>query len=465
MAPWSQPDLRSDKRQAEKRNEQEVMRLATDVGGTFTDLVAYDEQTGDIVIAKALTTPDDQSNGVMHCIEAATARDGLDTRAVSFFVHGGTTVINAITERTGVRTALVTTRGFRDVLEIGRGNRPDLYNLQARTPPPYVPRRWRFEISERLDASGEIITALDEQNVRQVAAQCLDAGIKAVAVVFLHSYINPAHEIRCVELLEKLMPDVRISPSHKVSRQWREYERSSTAVLNAYVSPIIERYFASLELSLRDCGITGTHYAMQSSGGVASFAQAVEQPLTLVESGPSGGVAGAVRIGADVGEHDILHLDVGGTTAKCSLILAGRPQLTPEYRLERTRLSPGYPVQIPVIDIVEIGAGGGSIAWLDERSRIRVGPRSAGSIPGPACYGRGGTQPTLTDAKLIVGILDPQRFANGEMQLSADAARAAFEPLAAAFDGSIDRAASAVIRIAESQYDRCSETGDYRTRP
>lgn len=425
-------------------------RLATDVGGTFTDLVAYDEARGRVVIGKSLTTPGDQSRGVIDCIRQAAEREGLEPAATSFFVHGGTTVINAITERKGVRTALLTTRGFRDVLEIGRGNRPDLYNLQARSPEPYVPRRFRFEVTERMNAAGEVLTELDEADVREAARRCKEAGIEAIAVVFLHSYVNPAHEERCAEILADMLPDVAITPSYRVSRQWREYERSNTAVLNAYVEPIVRRYFRGLERSLAEQGIVCDYFAMQSNGGVATFGQAAASPLTLVESGPSGGVAGAVRVGHELGEGDVLYLDVGGTTAKCSLIRDGRPQLAPQYNLDKTRIWPGYPVQVPVVDIVEIGAGGGSIAWLDEGGRLHVGPRSAGSEPGPACYGRGGDLPTVTDAKLVIGILDPVNFANGQMQLDLDAARAAFQPIATALGTSIEGAALAVVRIAEA---------------
>ena len=427
-----------------------MIRLATDVGGTFTDLVAFDEVSGKISIAKTLTTTDDQSVGVLDTIRQAADDHGLEPRDVGFFVHGGTTVINAITERKGVKTALVTTEGFRDVLEIARGNRPDLYNLQARTPAPFVPRRLRLEVDERLDARGHVLTALNEQDVHAAATVCRRENVEAVAVVFLHSYVDPSHEKRCAALLAELLPGVAISASHQVSRQWREYERSNTTVLNAYVQPIIGRYFDRLEKSLVAQGIACAHYAMQSNGGVATFAQAGRQPLTLVESGPSGGVAGAVSIGAALGERDILHLDVGGTTAKCSLIRDGRPRLAPDYKLEWTRTSPGYPVQIPVVDIVEIGAGGGSIAWLDDLDGLHVGPESAGSTPGPACYGRGGAAPTVTDAKLVIGILDPDSFGNRRMTLDGDLARASFTAIARRLGMKIEDAAAAVVRIAEA---------------
>lgn len=427
-----------------------MIRLATDVGGTFTDLVGYDERSGELFTAKSLTTVPDQSIGVLDAIASAEAKDGLRTRDVTFFAHGGTTVINAITERKGVRTALVTTAGFRDVLEIGRGNRPDLYNLRFRSPAPFVPRSLRFEVRERLDASGKIITPLQIEDLKPIIAQCKAERIEAVAILFLHSYTNPEHEILCADILAAALPDATVCASYEVSRQWREYERSNTVVLNAYVQPIIRRYFARLEDALMRRDLTCPYYAMQSNGGIATFEQAVNSPLTLVESGPAGGVAGAARIGNALGESEVLSLDVGGTTAKCSLIHGGRPTLNVEYKLEHTRIEPGHPIQVPVVDIVEIGSGGGSIAWLDERGVLRVGPESAGSVPGPACYGRGGTRPTLSDAILTIGVFDPNNFAGGSMHLDKQKAAEAIATIAAPLGLSIEDAAIAIIDIAHA---------------
>ncbi|ACM29000.1 hydantoinase/oxoprolinase family protein [Agrobacterium sp. SHOUNA12C] len=427
-----------------------MIRLATDVGGTFTDLVGYDERSGELFTAKSLTTVPDQSIGVLDAIASAETKDGLRTRDVTFFAHGGTTVINAITERKGVRTALVTTAGFRDVLEIGRGNRPDLYNLRFRSPAPFVPRSLRFEVRERLDASGKIITPLHVEDLKPIIAQCKAERIEAVAILFLHSYTNPEHEILCADILAAALPDATVCASYEVSRQWREYERSNTVVLNAYVQPIIRRYFARLEDALMRRDLTCPYYAMQSNGGIATFEQAVSSPLSLVESGPAGGVAGAARIGNALGESEVLSLDVGGTTAKCSLIHGGRPTLNVEYKLEHTRIEPGHPIQVPVVDIVEIGSGGGSIAWLDERGVLRVGPESAGSMPGPACYGRGGTRPTLSDAILTIGIFDPTNFAGGSMHLDKQKAAEAIATIAAPLGLSIEDAAIAIIDIAHA---------------
>jgi N-methylhydantoinase A len=426
-----------------------MIKVATDAGGTFTDLVAFEESSGKIYLGKVLTTPKDPSQGVIDSI-AQSRETGLVTTAVSFFVHGGTTVINAITERKGVRTAVVTTDGFRDVIAIGRGNRPDLYNLHSKPPEPFVPRHLRFEVIERIDAMGNVRTPLSMKTVDAAADAIAAAGVEAVAVIFLHAYINPAHEAAAAARLRELLPGVAVTASHEISRQWREYERSNTAVLSAYVQPIIAHYLANLSRALRDAGVACPCYCMQSSGGLADFKEAKVAPLVLVESGPAGGVAGSVRIGEAIGETEILYLDVGGTTAKCSLVRNGRPVLRPDYKLEWSRLSQGYPLQVPVVDIVEIGAGGGSIARIDENGSIKVGPRSAGSDPGPACYGRGGKDPTVTDAVVLTGVVDPQRFAGGRIKLAPELSAAAFEPIASALQVSIVAAAKAVISLAEA---------------
>lgn len=425
-----------------------MIRLATDVGGTFTDLIAYDERNGQLFLAKSLTTTDDQSGGVLDAI-AQSEEHGLLTEDVSFLVHGGTTVINAITERKGVRTALITTEGFRDVLEIGRGNRPDLYNLRSSSPEPFVPRHLRLEVVERLDARGNVVRELDENDV----LRCIDVlkaeNVEAVGIVFLHSYVNPAHESRCAALVREALPEVSVCTSSEISRQWREYERSNTVAMNAFVQPIIRRYFRNLEVAFEKKKLQGPYYAMQSNGGIAKFEKAVEAPLTLVESGPSGGVAGAARIGSIVGEPNVLYFDVGGTTAKCSLILDNQPKLDSDYKLEKTRTSPGYTVQVPVVDIVEVGTGGGSIAWIDTFGRLRVGPQSAGSTPGPACYGRGGVLPTVTDAKLVTGVLDPSNFAEGRLKLDTDLAKKAVNLVAIPLQMTVEAAAEAILRVAE----------------
>jgi N-methylhydantoinase A len=421
-------------------------RLATDIGGTFTDLVHFDEETGALNIAKSLTTPRDLTQGVLDTIRQAQ----LDSSAVNYFVHGGTTVINAITERKGVKTALVTTEGFRDVLEIARGNRPDLYNLRYEKETPFVPRRLRFEVRERVDAKGNVEVPLNLADLDRVVERCRAQGVEAIAIQFLHSYAAPDHEVQCLAYLREKLPDVGITASHQITREWREYERANTAVLNAYVQPIVQRYFGTLETSLGEVGVDCPYMAMQSNGGTTSFSWAKEHPITLLESGPAAGVNGAALIGQLCDEPNVIYLDIGGTTAKCSTIEDGKPKVTTDYRLEATRIRYGYPVRVPVVDIVEIGAGGGSIAWFDAAGTLCIGPVSAGADPGPACYGRGGTEPTVTDAKLISGVLNPENFAGGQFGLDLTRAREAMGKIAEGLGCTVEEAAVAVIRLVDA---------------
>jgi N-methylhydantoinase A len=398
-----------------------TLRLATDIGGTFTDLVGFDEESGALTVGKAPTTPADLPRGVLDAVAVAQ----VSLEEVTELAHGTTVVINALTERRGARTALVTTKGFRDVLEIGRGNRPDMYNLVSRKPPPFVPRRHRFEVRERVDRHGNVLTALELGDLEPVIDACRRDGIEAVAVCLLHSYAHPAHEQALREALLDALPEVPVTISSEITREWREYERSSTAVLNAYVQPTVERYLAALEHQLAEDGLRGPVRIVQSNGGTSSLRAARSSPIRLVESGPAAGVIGAARLGERIGEPNVLYLDIGGTTAKCSLIENGEPKTTTEYRIEWRPDYAGYPIMVPVVDIVEIGAGGGSIAWIDEGGSVRVGPRSAGADPGPACYGRGGAQPTCTDANLVLGYLSAGFFAGGRMKLDPEAAKSA----------------------------------------
>jgi N-methylhydantoinase A len=423
------------------------LRIATDVGGTFTDLVAFDEASGRLTASKVLTTPTAFSRGVLASVEAAD----VDLADAAFFVHGCTVVINAITERKGARTALVTTAGFRDVLAIGRGNRPDMYNLRYHKPEPFVPRRLCFEVPERIDWRGAVDTPLDLEAVDAVADRCLQLGVEAVAVCFLHSYANPEHEQAARERLAARLGDVAITISSDVSRQMREYERTSTTILNAYVQPVVDRYLTELEQGARERGLSRTAHVMQSNGGSASFERARRTPINLVESGPAAGIIGAARIGERLGEPNVIYLDIGGTTAKCSLIEDGRPLLTTEYKLEWDPTRAGYPANVAVIDIVEIGAGGGSIAWLDDTGGLHVGPRSAGAEPGPACYGKGGTAPTVTDAKLVAGVLDPDYFLGGRLSVSRDLALEAIGKLGEAVGTSPEETANGIIRLANAK--------------
>ena len=421
-------------------------RLASDIGGTFTDLVYFDEATGELTTAKSLTTPSDLTQGVIDTVTLS----GLTPQDVGFFVHGGTTVINAITERKGAKTALVTTAGFRDVLEIQRGNRPDLYNLRFEKERPFVPRRLRFEVHERVTAEGQEIAPLDYGDLDSIVESCRDEGVEAIAILFLHSYIAPGHEEACAAYLREHLPGVAVTASSELTREWREYERANSTVLNAYVQPIVERYLGRLEDVLADAGVECAYSAMQSNGGTTSFEWAKEHPITLLESGPAAGCNGAALVGEICGVSNVIYLDIGGTTAKCSDIEEGKPKVSTEYRLEWNRTHFGYPLRVPVVDIVEIGAGGGSIAWFDKAGLLKVGPMSAGADPGPACYARGGIEPTVTDAKLITGALNPDYFAAGQFRLDVDKAREAMRPIAERLQCSIDETAVAVIRTVDA---------------
>ena len=422
------------------------MRLASDIGGTFTDLVYLDEVTGRLGSAKTDTTPPTFERGVIDTIRKAA----ISERAVTFFVHGTTVIINALTERKGVRTGLITTRGFRDVLEIGRANRPDLYNLTYTKPTSFVPRALRLEVTERMTYKGEILVPLVDDEVVAAAAHLVGEQVDAIAVCFLHAYANPAHELRAVQIIRHRWPQIAVTASHEITREWREYERTSTTVLNSYVKPIAARYLDQLDHELTRNGVGGGRYVMQSSGGTATFAAAREAPIAMVESGPVAGVLGAVAIGRVVKETNLISLDIGGTTAKTSLIEQGEVKITTEYKIEWTRASAGYPIKIPVVDIVEIGAGGGSIAWIDEAGSLHVGPQSAGAMPGPACYSRGGSEPTVTDANVVAGRINPAYFLGGEIALDERRAREALQPIARHFGITVEEAALGVIRLANA---------------
>jgi N-methylhydantoinase A len=419
------------------------IRVATDIGGTFTDLAFLDEQTGDLGFAKVPTTPGRLEQGILGAIREAE----LDTAAIAQFVHGTTVVINAITERKGAKVGLLTTRGTRDVLEIARGNRPDIYNLLYQKPKPFVPRHLRLEIRERLDPQGAVVEPLCEDDVRRACGYLRAEGVEAVAICFLHAYANPNHERRAGEIVREMLPDAYLTLSHGITREFREYERTSTAVLNSYVGPTAARYLGSLERSLAGIGVRARFHIMQSNGGSATFAAAREAPINLVESGPVGGVIGGAELGRLIGIQNLITLDIGGTTAKTSLIAGGDVKVTTDHKLEWTLRWAGYPVKVPVVDIVEIGAGGGSIAQIDETGALRVGPDSAGAEPGPVAYDRGGTRPTVTDANLVAGRYDADHFLGGRMKLNRAKSRESFSALAGHYRLSPEEAALGVIRL------------------
>jgi 5-oxoprolinase (ATP-hydrolysing)/N-methylhydantoinase A len=407
-------------------------RVGFDIGGTFTDFVLLDRASGRVRIHKCLTTPKDPSQGALAGLEDLLAAAGLRWADVGHLVHGTTLVTNAVIERTGAVTGLLTTRGFRDVLEAGIEQRYDIYDLFLRFPDPLVPRALRREVTERISRDGDVVVPLDPDEVRREAAALVRQGAEAVAVCFLHAYRNPAHERQVGALLAREFPALHVSLSSAVVPELREYERASTTVANAYVQPLMAHYLARLEAQLTERGFRGHFHLMQSSGGMATPATARAFPIRLLESGPAGGGLVTAFFGRQVGHPDVLSFDMGGTTAKACLIQGGRPDVAPAMeaaRVHRFKKGSGLPVKAPVIDMIEIGAGGGSIAHVDPLGLLKVGPRSAGADPGPACYGLGGGEPTVTDANLLLGYLDPGFFLGGRMRLDREAAGSALEAL------------------------------------
>lgn len=414
--------------------------VAVDIGGTFTDLAALDPDTGQLRFSKSLTTQPYFERGALDCMQLAQ----IDAATVAAFRHGTTVVINALLERKGARTALITTEGFRDVLEIGRGNRPEAFNILYARLPPFVPRMHRFEIAERMDARGNVLKALDTTALAALAVRLKAENIEAIAVCLLHAWRNPAHEAQIGAYL-RAHTDCFVSCSHEISREFREYERTSTTVLNAFVGPTVASYLAQLEGALQDDGFGGRLFLMGSNGGVLTEDDMRTRPLLLVESGPVGGAAGAAEIGKRIGQGNIVAFDMGGTTAKAVLIEDGEAAVTPIYWV--AGYERGYPVQAAVLDIVEVGTGGGSIAGINELGALEVGPRSAGAAPGPACYGRGGKEPTVTDANLYLGRLDAAHFLGGAMPLHKDRAEKALATVAAQLDQPLQAIASGILRI------------------
>lgn len=418
------------------------MRIATDIGGTFTDLVYLDKK-GQMGVEKSHTTPPEFEKGILNVMEKANVK----LEEVGTLIHGTTVVINALTERKGVKTGLITTKGFRDVLEIGRGNRPDLFNLKYKKPEPFVPRRYRQEVSARINATGESLQPLKKEEINDIMKFFIEEDVEAIAVCYLHAYINPKHEIDTVEYINENWPDVSVTASHQITQEWREYERTSTTVLNSYVNPIASSYVNRLANKFVKANENVEKYIMQSNGGVNTFEQAKETPINLVESGPVAGIYGAAMLGNLIGEENIISLDIGGTTAKCSLIDQGEVKVDTEYKIEATDKFAGYPIKVPVVDIVEIGNGGGSIAWIDNGA-LKVGPQSAGAQPGPIAYDLGGDSPTTTDANILTGRLSMKNFDHqGDIE---KIRKITEEKIAQHFDMSSLDAALGIIRIANS---------------
>ena len=425
-------------------------RVATDVGGTFTDLVCFETNTDTgksrVITAKSDTTPPNFETGVLKVLE----KGAVDPASVDFLAHGTTVVINALTERKGVKVGLITTEGFRDTLEIARGNRPDFFNLHYEKPEPFVSRHLRKELPGRMTYTGEERTPLDLSGLPEILDGFRQEGVQAVAISFLHSYANTAHEIATLAEVQRLWPEISVVSSHQITREWREYERTNTAVLSAYIQPVAARYLQNLDAGLKSRGFKGSPFIMQSNCGVDSLAATSKTPITIVESGPASGFWGAAELGKLIGEPNVLALDIGGTTAKCSLIENGEVRIMTDYWIERSRKTAGYPIMVPVVDLVEIGNGGGSIAWVDDFGKLHVGPQSAGAIPGPAAYGKGGVEATTTDANLWLGRINKDYFCGGEIDADMPATEKSIRALGEKLGVETDQAAEGIIRIANN---------------
>jgi N-methylhydantoinase A len=433
-------------------------RVGVDTGGTFTDLVLLEEATGAVHLVKLPSTPRDPSVAFLDVLRRALRETGARPAEAAYLAHGTTVATNAIIEGKGAKTALVATQGFRDVFEIARQIRPKLYDIFCDKPQPLVPRHLCFEVPERLDARGRVLKPLDEAAVGEVIEKIRREGVESVAVCLLHSYANPAHERRVAELLRAALPDVAVSVSSELCPEMREYFRASTTAVNALLMPTVGRYMGRLEGRLAEAGVGAGLQLMTSSGGMISSAVARQEPVHLIESGPAAGVTAAVHVGVAAGFADLISFDMGGTTAKLGLVEKGTPRVAPHFEVGSATVADGrgagYPVRTPVVDLVEIGAGGGSIAWIDPGGALRVGPRSAGAEPGPACYGKGNDAPTITDANLVLGRLNPGYFLGGEQPLHAGLAREAVGRLAGRLSLGLLEAAYGIVEIANANMAR-----------
>ncbi len=414
-----------------------MYRLSTDVGGTFTDGVLLDETTGKISVSKVSSTPKNPAIGTIQGIE----RFEVPLEEVSFLVHGTTVVINALIEGKGAKTALITTKGFRDVLEIGRSNRTQMYNALYRRPTSLVPRYLCLEIKERIGADGKVLIPLEVSDIGRIVEILQNEKVDSIAVCLLNAYTNSMHEEEVGRLLNEQYPEATVSLSHNITRRYYEYERMSTTVQNAYVMPVVQGYLRSLEEEVTKRKFKSVLQIMQSNGGIMTSTVARDIPIAMVESGPAAGAIGGAQLASMIGYDNVITYDMGGTTAKTAIVRGGLPETTEQYLVE------GRPILLPVVDMREIGAGGGSIAWIDEAGALHVGPQSAGAEPGPACYMRGGLEPTVTDANLKLSILDPEYFLGGKMEISPGLCSKAIKKVADYFKLSDDEAALGIIRI------------------
>jgi N-methylhydantoinase A len=429
-------------------------RAGFDIGGTFTDLVLLDDASGATFRHKTLTTPADPSVGAWTGLRELLDLAGVAPGQVTALIHGTTLAINSLLERKGARTAFVTTKGFRDVLELGHEYRYDIYDLDGSPAPPLLPRSQTFELDERVSAAGDVVRPLPDDEVGALAAQLSEQGYEAVAVLFLHSYAWPAHEARVEELLTRELPGVAVSVSHRVAREIREYDRGVLTAMNAFISPKARRYMARLDDRLREGGLDAPWLVMGSNGGLLAPQVAGEFPTRIIESGPAAGVVATAAFAKAEGLAQVMAFDMGGTTAKACVVRGGEPAITTDYevgRADRLLRGSGLPVKLPVVDMIEIGAGGGSIARVDHLGLLEIGPESAGADPGPACYGKGGTRPTVTDANVVLGLLQPDSFLGGRMTLDVDAARAAIASVAEPLGLTVEDAAWGIHEVANNK--------------
>jgi N-methylhydantoinase A len=427
-------------------SQSEAIRLAADVGGTFTDVAAFDEVTGELKLGKALTTPQRLVGGIEHGVDKAGSRFS----AARLFLHGTTVAVNTILERNGARCALLTTLGFRDIYEIGRVNRPESYNLFFKKHEPLIDRDLRFEIMERIDAQGTVLIKLDEDQVRAAVSEAVAQGVEAIAILFLHSYRNPAHEQHAKDIIAREFPQLFVSASHELSQEYREFERTSTAAANAYVGPRVRTYLSEMERHLGDAGFGGNFLIVQSTGGLFDVDDARRACIRMLESGPAAGVIGTKALCDSIGMPNAIAFDMGGTTAKAGVIYQGDVLMTGGALVGG--YATGLPIQMPMIDIQEVGTGGGSIARVELGNALRVGPESAGAAPGPVCYGLGGIEPTITDANLVLGRLGADRFLGGEIRLDFDGAcKALVDKIAKPLGLDPIEAAEGILRIATTK--------------
>lgn len=417
-------------------------RLGVDVGGTFTDLALHNIETDELEFAKTPSTPANQAIGVTNGINLLIERLQVSAGDIGFFSHGTTVATNTLLERTGAKCALIVTRGFRDVLQIGRQDRPHLYDWRQQKPDPLVPRNLRFEVTERVFYTGEVLEPLDQDDVASVIDKLRSESVDAVAVCLLHSYANPSHERSIGEAIKEELPEIGISLSSEVVSEFKEFERMSTTAINAYVAPVMSRYLRQLQQSIAELGIDSDVHIMQSNGGTMGADLAVEKPVHTILSGPAAGVIGSVAIANEANQPNSISVDMGGTSFDISLCYQGEVRRTQDSEIER------LPVKVPMVDIHTLGAGGGSVSWIDPGGALRVGPQSAGAEPGPACYSRGGTEATVTDANLTLGRLNPKSLLGGGLGLDVEAARNAIKTrIAGPLDISIEEAAEGIIRV------------------